>query len=154
MWQERHYSNKEEDVLKGWKRLWKLPIPKKMKYFLWRVCKNNIPVRNLIKGKGVQTSIICPICNEDVEHMRHVFVECQFARRCWDGMGGGFDLSEVEVLSTWVLDKLGSEAEDRLVSLAKILWGIWFARNRQVWEEKMINPLTAMEISSKMVAEW
>lgn len=46
-WQERSSVNlgaiPNSD---GWKKIWKLPVPHKMKVFLWRFCRNNIPVRN------------------------------------------------------------------------------------------------------------
>ncbi|XP_074376703.1 uncharacterized protein LOC141718222 [Apium graveolens] len=41
-----------------------------------------------------------------------------------------------------------------LVRLARTLWGIWFARNRKVWEDKQTPPNVAMEVASKMVDEW
>lgn len=97
-WKESHYNNEEHDSLKGWARLLKLPVPQKMKYYLWRVCKNNIHICNFARGNRVQKSIICPLCHMDIKHMRHVFVECQFVRSCWDVIGGGFDMSVVENL--------------------------------------------------------
>lgn len=71
-WFERHHNQDEQRGSQGWGRLWKLQIPHKMKFFLWRVCRSNLPVRYMLRGKGVNTSIICPMCNADVEH----FVTC------------------------------------------------------------------------------
>ncbi|KAK1396329.1 hypothetical protein POM88_006192 [Heracleum sosnowskyi] len=34
------------------------------------------------------------------------------------------------------------------------LWGIWFARNHKVWEGKIINPSTVVEISMKQKHDW
>lgn len=69
-------------------------------------------------------------------------------------MNGGYDFSGVEVLSSWVLDKLRTETEESIVKLVKVLWGIWFARNKRIWEEKIIAPQVIMEVSSRMVTEW
>lgn len=69
----------------------------------------------------MQTSVIFPLCNVDVEHVHNVFIECQYARRCWDCLDRDNDILEVQFLSTWVLDKLKTETEDRLVKLVKIL---------------------------------
>ncbi|KAL8094028.1 hypothetical protein AgCh_035786 [Apium graveolens] len=153
-WYERHSDRGIEVESNGWKRLWKLQVPHKMKYFLWRLCKNNIPVKNSLIKRGVPTSIICPLCNVDIEHARHVFLECEYARGCWDYSGCDLDISEVEDLSVWLLEKLGMEAETKLVQMTKVLWGIWFARNRRVWEEKLLSPMITMDISMKMVTEW
>lgn len=59
---------------RNWNKLWNLSLPHKMRTFLWRFCCNNIPVRNLLRGKGVATTIICPMCNVDVEHILHIFL--------------------------------------------------------------------------------
>lgn len=69
----------------------------------------------------MQTSVIFPMCNVDVEHVHNVFIECQYSRRCWDCLDRDNDILEVQFLSTWVLDKLKTETEDRLVKLVKIL---------------------------------
>lgn len=136
------------------KRLWKLHVPHKVKYFLWHVCKNNIPVKILLRSRGVPTSIICPMCDEDIEYVRHIFVECQYAKGCWDCINRDINIAEVEDLSVWLLSKPGTETEVKLVQIAKILWGIWFARNKKVWDGNIISPSIAMEISTKTVSDW
>ena len=67
----------------------------------------------------MKISIFCPMYDLDNEHMRHIFVECWFAKSCSECIGAGFDLSEAEVLSLWVMDKLECETEDRMVCLVK-----------------------------------
>lgn len=44
-----HRVNQEH----GWNNLWKAEVPHKVKKNLWRLCRNNVPVRNLLRGKGV-----------------------------------------------------------------------------------------------------
>ena len=102
----------------------------------------------------MHTSVMCAMCEQDIEHMRHVFVKCQYAKACRESLGVGFDLTEVEILASWALHKLESESEERVVCIKKALWGIWFVRNKQVWEEQKMNPTVAMEVVSRMVAEW
>ncbi|KAL8093230.1 hypothetical protein AgCh_035211 [Apium graveolens] len=148
-----HAQNLESDS-QGWARLWKLQILHKLKFFLWRVCKRNLPVRNMLRGKGVNVTILCPMCNTDVEHFRHLFLECPYGKGCWSYVGKEYDVIDVEHVSTWVLEWLSSESNSCLVRLARTLWGIWFARNRKVWEDKQTPPNVAMEVASKMVDEW
>lgn len=61
------------------------------------------------------------MCNIDVKHVRHVFFECQFASNCWDCAECAFDTTELKVVSTWVLQMLGSESEERLEKLVKFM---------------------------------
>lgn len=153
-WSKRELNMDGEEDNGGWARLWKLRIPHKWKFFLWRVCRNTIPVRILLRGKGVQTPILCQMCGIDVEHLRHLFIECSFARNCWSAADGDHITPEIESLPSWVLDQLSTETEVRLQMLAKIMWSIWYARNRRVWEEKVIPVTTAIWVGFKMLTEW
>lgn len=67
----------------GWKRLWKLDVPHKIRVFLWRFCRNNVPVKSRLSMKGVRLPLNCPMCNSDVEDLLHVFFACPFALACW-----------------------------------------------------------------------
>lgn len=93
----------------GWKRLWQLPIPHKIRVFLWRLCRNTIPVRYRLRGKGVPVTISCPMCTGEVEHLRHLFFECKFAKDCWRLVGLDFELQNMEYVSDWLVTFLASE---------------------------------------------
>lgn len=93
-------------------------------------------MRNLLRSKGVQTTIICPMCQIDVEHLLHVFLDCSFAKSCWSALGLQFDTSRVESAPEWLLEKLSNEDKEVLVQIAVVLWGIWSVRNLRVWEQK------------------
>lgn len=90
----------------GWSELWKLEVPQKIKVFLWRFGRNNVSVRNLLRGKGVQLPIICPMCEKDVEHLLHLFFDCDFAKQCWSVVNLNFDMRNVENALDWLLQKL------------------------------------------------
>lgn len=47
-------------------KIWRLQIPNKMKVFVWRFCKNNIPVRKRLSAKGVRLPITCPMCGKNL----------------------------------------------------------------------------------------
>lgn len=38
--------------------------------------------------------------------------------------------------------------------VATVLSGVWFARNKRVWEGKIVTPAVTMELSAKMIQEW
>lgn len=132
----------------GWSKLWRLDIPHKLKVFLWRFCRNNVPVRRRLSTKGVSLPIICPMCNEDVEHKLHVFFYCPFAASCWHYVGVNYDMSRVECVQ-----KLSSASYDEIVVVAKVLWGIWFFCNNKVWENKVVGVAGAMNWSMKFLKD-
>lgn len=57
-----------------WRKMWNLKIPPKIKFFLWRFCRNNIPVHIVLQKRCNAVSLLCPICDHDVEHLLHVFL--------------------------------------------------------------------------------
>lgn len=144
-WYKRHSECRWDSPSKGWSKLWKLEVPHKVRLFLWRLCRNNIPVRNVLKGRGVRITIMCPNCMVDVEHLLHTFFDCRFAQECWRVVGLQFDTSGVEDLPGWLLQRLEVETQDMLIQIAKVLWGIWSARNLLVWENKALTPEVAMQ---------
>lgn len=50
-WHDRFSECKRESSIQGWAKLWKLEVPHKFIVFLWRICRNNVPMHNLMKGK-------------------------------------------------------------------------------------------------------
>lgn len=44
LWQEGNRQQLANENSTGWKRIWKLQILPKVKFFLWCFCRNNVPV--------------------------------------------------------------------------------------------------------------
>lgn len=98
--------------------------------------------------------ISCPMCDLDVEHLLHVFFDCPFARLCWHYAGCDYDMSNVEFAPDWLIQKLASANNDEMMTICRVLWGIWFFRNKKVWENKVVNHFTAMDWSLKCFSDW
>ncbi|XP_074322941.1 uncharacterized protein LOC141659906 [Apium graveolens] len=125
-----------------------------MRMFIWRFCKNNIPVSTLRWSKGVQIPLNCPMCSRDIENVLHLFFECDYARSCWQRTELVFDMRGVEYAADWLLEKLDSESDDRVINITKVLSWIWFARNKKVWEEKLIGSSMSVDMSSRQINSW
>lgn len=93
-WHLSHIGEAWVQQSNGWSRIWHLSIPCKIKIFIWRFCRNNILIRNLVRGKGVQVPVGCAI--GEVEHLLHLFFDCRFADKCWRRVGLLYDMWEVE----------------------------------------------------------
>lgn len=154
-WVDR-YSDNLSSVQQsiGWRRIWNMLVPHKMKVFVWRLCRNNIPVRNRLRSKGVLVTIVCPFCNIDVEHLLHVFFDCQFAASCWRYKGVQMDMSEVESAPNRLLQKLETGSNDEVVNICTIMSGIWYWRNKKVWESKEVIAEIAMTCSFNKLQKW
>lgn len=109
-YRNRHFSDcKHVLVHKGWSTLWKFKVPHKVRVFLWRLCRYNIPVHFLLRSRGVYTKIMCPMCGNDVEHLLHIFLDCPFAKGYWTIMNLEFNVAAVESCPEWVLQLLATE---------------------------------------------
>ncbi|XP_074326804.1 uncharacterized protein LOC141664750 [Apium graveolens] len=153
-WHDRNIGYSAIPQSKGWHRIWKLTIPYKFKIFLWRFCRNNLPVRVRLKGKGVPVPIMCPMCNVEIEHLRHVFFECEFALSCWHSAELTLDTTNLYEADVWLLDKLETTSQSDSTKVCTVLYGIWYGRNKRVWENKVMSGETVMDICSKMLQDW
>lgn len=102
-WHRLNLSHIELPQNVGWKKVWHLKLPHKVKVFIWRFCRNVIPVRKRLSSRGVRIPITCPMCLVDIEHMSHLFFDCKFAAGCWEHANLCFDWSEVENANEWLL---------------------------------------------------
>lgn len=94
------------------------------------------------------------MCVGDVEHMNHLFIDCKYAKECWQGVGLNFEWREEEYAHDWLLNMLTSALEDTLIKVVTVLWGVWFSINKSIFEGKNISPSIAFYWSQKQIVEW
>ena len=153
-WHDRNIDSSAVPQSNGWHKVWQLALPHKFKIFIWRFCRNNLPVRWRLRGKGILVPITCPMCNIDVEHLCHVFFECSFAISCWQSVNLLIDTSEMHEANVWLLEKLETAPQSEILKVCTVLYGIWYWRNKKVWEDKVVPGRVAMDCSIKMLQDW
>lgn len=82
---ERGESSSGAPLDSFWKTLWSLPIPNKVKMFLWRCSHNVIAVLYNMNRKGIDISPYCPRCKTSDETLEHLLFQCKFSRAVWLG---------------------------------------------------------------------
>lgn len=69
-----------------WKRLWKLNIPPKWALFIWKLLHRILPVRVILRSRGIETAVCCPRCLVEEESIEHLCFQCLLililVRRC------------------------------------------------------------------------
>ena len=63
-----------------WEALWRLPLPRRVLVFLWKLYHYVIPCRLLLQERNIKTSLNYPFCQEHTESINHVFIRCNFAK--------------------------------------------------------------------------
>ncbi|XP_074324343.1 uncharacterized protein LOC141661258 [Apium graveolens] len=56
-WYEANFGSTIIPQCTGWKKIWHLNLPHKIKVFVWRFCQNVIPVRRRLSSKGLRIPI-------------------------------------------------------------------------------------------------
>ncbi|KAL8126745.1 hypothetical protein AgCh_013868 [Apium graveolens] len=153
-WVNRNFGDEVVVQSIGWKKVWHLRVPHKVKVFIWRFCRNVIPIRRRLSAGGVSVPITCPMCLRDIEHMAHLFFDCDFAGDCRHHVGLVYDWSNVEYAHDWLLEKISTATADEVAKICIVLWGVWYWRNKRVWDGKVVTAAFAMDSSFKMHSEW
>lgn len=73
------------------KWIWKLDIPPKLQIFLWQICHNSLPVRDILFQRHIIPITTCPACNNQPKTLEHCFLNCMHTR----------DLCSLAQVSNW-----------------------------------------------------
>ncbi|KAH9779368.1 reverse transcriptase domain-containing protein [Citrus sinensis] len=118
----------------GWRKLWQLPIPAKVKNFLWRAMSNVLPTADNLLQRRVEAQVSYPICHSSSESVFHVLVTCHFAKACWISSMIGYNGSCLN-FTHW-MEELFNRCNIEECSMAgMICWGLWLNRNNKVWND-------------------
>lgn len=114
-----------------WAVLWNLKIPEKVRIHWRRIMKGIIPVRKVLKSRGVDLEVVCPLCANQDETIKHLFLDCCKTRGLWQKCNlniTNFDGETNDFESLLML-------QDRVTiyKVSAVLWIIWKARNNVVW---------------------
>ena len=130
--------------------------PEKIKIFSWHASVNGLPVLTNMAAKGIQTSCVCPICDEELESLIHALISCDFALSVWslwhdcpiDILLKAKDFNDV------VLQLCSNLTAMYLEFFFVISWSIWYNRNTLIHDENSLSPLQVLEMAKNMVEDF
>lgn len=67
----------------NWKKLWNSKLHNRHKLFLWRIINNIFPTKARLHYIFHSNDLYCPLCNNDVEDIDHLFIKCPFIQQIW-----------------------------------------------------------------------
>jgi hypothetical protein len=138
-----------------WKKLWTLHTIPRHKALIWRILNKAIPVRSALNSRGIQCPILCPRCLQGEETVSHLFMRCERAKKVWFGsiLGINFNTSHRSFID-WLYYCFSTLKEEDLCYLAAIIYGIWFARNLQVFENSDTNDQTILDKAHSNIKDY
>ncbi|KAF7837677.1 hypothetical protein G2W53_006159 [Senna tora] len=155
--QEEGTSRSREQDSKLWNSIWKAKVQPKVRNFIWKLCKNAIPVRDNLARRKMKVDNQCPICLKEIETTEHCFIFCEKAKAIWFGSlfqwanPNEANLSIVD----WIEDRIlflsnaTEDAERFCAYFFNLLWALWKSRNEFCFEgnkEDPINILARVEV--------
>ncbi|GKE32371.1 RNA-directed DNA polymerase, eukaryota, reverse transcriptase zinc-binding domain protein [Tanacetum coccineum] len=122
---------------------WNKHLPIKVNIHAWRLCLYRLPTRVNLDKKGIDLdSVRCPVCDDDMETTKHMFIECSVAVELWNLVSTWWDVGDyprdIQGLYSWVdLVNLNSFSKGCFdVVIQTTFWVLWRFRNRVCFDAK------------------
>ena len=122
--------------------VWGVDTLPKLRHFLWLCNHASIPTRQVIKYRGIDCSILCPLCNAQEGSIIHTLRDCPFVRKFWLSIGVPqvpIDFLSLDLL-VWLknscLCSRNIQANDLpwCFIFPFAVWWLWKHRNKVVFE--------------------
>lgn len=124
-----------------WKKMWRLKVPSKVKFFLWLTIRDRLPIIDNLKKKGMFLPNVCLLCYKEEETTSHILLHCPHSKEVWHavlnevGLAWVFPRSIGEFFGGWNLRKVSLKTRNALsLVLSAVWWSIWLERNQRVFE--------------------
>nr|XP_025616741.1 uncharacterized protein LOC112709055 [Arachis hypogaea] len=156
-------ASTSQNLREVWKTIWKLPVPGKVKMFLWKAVHGILPVNMNLYQRKSAVSPKCSICQEGDETIEHALLLCPWTRAVWFGSSlqlvptsynvGSFEKWMMTTINK-IMREAGKEKDNILCTLGFVCWCIWKERNQHIFQQTKINPQRAIIYSQHLVAEY
>ncbi|CAL1403382.1 unnamed protein product [Linum trigynum] len=148
-----------EDNSEFWQNLWSPPTQPKVKNFLWKLCKNILPVGANVTDWVETAGDECTFCNLKETQM-HALRDCAWIRRRWQGceVENVYKLGENRTPIAWMKEVWRVCSIEQIQKFTSILWFLWKERCNQKYnnhklEEGDIIPRAMSWIDSYLAAQ-
>ena len=139
-----------------WKDVWRVQGPPKLTHFLWRACKGSLGVMERLHRRHIRETAVCPICDDTSETIFHSLFQCKYAQAAWQVSPFRYIIDNLPVSSfeeafSWLKKSCSC---DELRTICAILWAVWFCRNQQIFENKILDAPSVAGNFVKLVADY
>ncbi|CAN6584292.1 unnamed protein product [Malus baccata var. baccata] len=144
-----------------WKSIWRLDVPSKLRFFIWKCCNHALAVRRNLKRRQMRVDNVCGVCGQFDETENHLFFRCETSHRFWFCSPlqlNSIDLEGADFLQSWVkfcnrVEKLDNRIE-LLQEFVFGLWRLWKNRNDIIFSRKYHEPAEILLAWRKSLVEY
>ncbi|XP_071708947.1 uncharacterized protein [Rutidosis leptorrhynchoides] len=137
-------------------------VPKKVEIFIWRVLHKRIPVLIELDKRGVDLhSVRCPICDNDVETIKHSLIFCNLAYDTWSRVYKWWGLGNYTNLS--INETFCGITNVRTLDMGFKIWQavewtcgyvLWKNRNNKVFKNKHLCSASVLNEIQVVCFDW
>lgn len=150
---EKGESSSSESSPTKWKEVWRIPIPNKVRHFIWKCMHNAIAVMDNLNRKGIDINPLCPRCHKERETVEHIFFRCKETKVVWQlspiifgSVGEWKNMTFHQWWSSCSLGQCDNENGREVLALAAfVCWFLWKGRNRLRFEQLVWSPTAIMD---------
>lgn len=118
------------------------------------MCSRCLPTADLLSVKRVDVSLHCHFCSTEAETISHIFLDCEVAKRCWEGTGINTLWSDGNNNPNKVGAIYERQDEENRCLFTMICWSIWGARNAKLWDNTSTSPRVIVEGAKTFLYNW
>jgi hypothetical protein len=141
-----------------WRKLWKLPIPPKVRNFLWKLINNGLPTNANRCFRHLTADGACELCRHDNEDGFHAVMDCPHAKGLRYAMRRVWSLPPEEILRNegpeWFLVLLDSWRKEEVALLAMVLWRAWPVRNKVTRAGEALSIDDSVEFLERLMSQF
>ncbi|XP_073004937.1 uncharacterized protein [Typha latifolia] len=144
----------------SWKKMWELPVAPRVRGFLWKLFREQVPTWEYLYGLRCGPKMNCEMCGIFPETGTHLFYACRFALEMWVSLAReleeeqwqDFRVGSEWITQTWSMD----QARDTLIktAIAATIWEIWKARNARVFQDRRIGAYAIARKAAALAQEY
>lgn len=149
------------DQIFSWKAwIWNIKTSPKLKHLLWKIKNRAIPVGLNLEARGLTGNFVCKRCGQPESEL-HLFMHCPFASKVWELAPVMHAPRPENIASLNDLFRITS----KLITLPPIglneaalypwiLWYLWSARNKLIFEDLAISEQEVVTLAIKEAISW
>lgn len=140
----------------GWKFIWSLAIPPRMRMFAWRVCAGALPSAARLAHRIPNFAMKCSVCGAMEETDMHTLFECPLASEVWLGIKFGRAISSANHKSVWDVLVWAREVwgDAEAGNFVAVMWMIWNSRNQMLFGKLEDHPSVLGLRAIKLVEDY
>ncbi|XP_031124165.1 uncharacterized protein LOC116026879 [Ipomoea triloba] len=137
-----------------WLHIWKIKCPAKWRIFLWRALSNVLPTTTNLIIKRVDIDPTCPMCGVMHENIMHSLLLCEFSTLVWNESSLHVPSVGGDEFGVWFANAVSMLTEEDVLNVVAVLYHIWRARNKAVWEGSLPRPKSVWRAARAATAAW